>query len=713
MKSTIGILILLVCLFHTSSFAQDVPEIEGTPPDTLLYETDEIMITGTRTEKRIIDIPFSVYRIDQSQYRYDKKTSVNDVLGNIPGLFMQSRYGNHDVRISIRGFGSRSNSGIRGVRILLDEIPESEPDGQTRIEAIDFHSIGSIEIVKGNSSSLYTNAPGGVINFINDINFNNTFAINFNQMGSFGLYENGFKAGVKTEDYRYLLTYKYHNFDGFRKHSQDNWHILNTVLEVTPTDRSQLKILGYMAFGMIRLPGSLTKSEFEEDPYQPAQREIDLDYRRVSNKGRVGLSFTSQLDKKGNNELQILGYGTIKYFERADSRYRIINRYGLGGTIRFVNKSVLFGKHLNEFTIGTDLLYQSGPVELYQNIGGQKSDNLTGLNDETIGNAGFYFQNTFGVVPGKLDLMLTGRYDDVYFNSKNMLLAAQNDERTFGDFTPKVALNYKFTPYLAAYSSYGISFDSPAGNELDNFPTSSNPGKIFNPDLKPQKSNNFELGMKGNIVSRGTEFFNNIFFDAAFFNNLISDEIIPFEVYGDVFFRNAAETRRTGVEIGADVEIYKGLKLNTAFTFNDFKYDIYDAETISIDSLGNITTTNESLAGNIVPSVPEQMLYVALSYQRQFSPNVTGFIKATTRYVGSMYVNDQNSEQTDSYNIFGGTVGLDLNFGRFNVLLSGGVDNIADEVYVGFVNMNSSSNRFYEAGEPRNFYGSLNLGYRF
>lgn len=713
MKIFIGLSILILFLCTSTSFAQDVPDVEGVPPDTLMYETDEIMITGTRTEKRIIDIPFSVYRIDQSQYRYDKKTSVNDVLGNIPGLFMQSRYGNHDVRISIRGFGSRSNSGIRGVRILLDEIPESEPDGQTRIEAIDFHSVGQIEIVKGNSSSLYTNAPGGVINFINDITFNNTFAINFNQMGSFGLHENGLKTGIKTEDYRFLLTYKYHNFDGFREHSQDNWHILNTVLEVTPTDRSQLKILGYMAFGMIRLPGSLTKSEFEEDPYQPAQREIDLDYRRVSNKGRVGLSFTSQLDKKGNNELQILGYGTIKYFERADSRYRIINRYGLGGTIRFVNKSILFGKHPNEFTVGTDLLYQSGPVEAYQNIGGQKSDNLTALNDETIGNAGFYFQNTFGVVPGKLDLMLTGRYDDVYFNSKNMLLAAQNDERTFGDFTPKVALNYKFTPYLAAYSSYGISFDSPAGNELDNFPTSSNPGKIFNPDLKPQKSNNFELGMKGNIVSRGTKFFNNIFFDAAFFNNLISDEIIPFEVYGDVFFRNAAETRRTGVEIGADIEIYQGLKLNTAFTFNDFKYDVYDAETISIDSLGNITTTNESLAGNIVPSVPEQMLYVALSYQRNFTPNVTGFIKATTRYVGSMYVNDQNSEQTESYNIFGGTLGLDFSFGRFNLLLSGGVDNITDEVYVGFINMNSASNRFYEAGEPRNFYGTLNLGYRF
>ena len=696
-------------MFTSAAYSQDV---EDEPKDTLEYETDEIMITGTRTEKRIIDIPYSVFRVDQSAYKFEKKTAVNDVLQNIPGLFMQSRYGNHDVRISIRGFGSRSNSGIRGVRILLDDIPESEPDGQTRIEAIDFNSVGRIEIVKGNSSSLYTNAPGGVVNFRNDIWFNSSFGINFNQIGSYGLHENGVKAGVKTDDYRFLMTYKYHNYDGFRPHSEDFWHIVNSVLEVTPDDRTQLKVLGYLAYGLIRLPGSLTATQFDQDPYQAAQREVDLDYRRVSNKGRVGISLTMQLDKKRQNELEVLGYGTIKYFERADSRYRIINRYGVGGTIRFVNHSTIFGRD-NEFSVGTDLLYQTGPIETYQNIGGQKSDNLTALTDETIANSGIYFQNTLNLIKGKLDFLFTGRYDNVVFDAKNRLLDAQSDKRTFGDFTPKFAFNYKFTPYLAAYTSYGISFDSPAGNELDNFPTSSNPGRLFNPDLQPQKSNNFELGFKGNIVSRGTKFFNNVFFDATFFNYIVSDEIVPFEVYGDVFFRNAAQTQRTGFELGADIEVYKGLKFNTALTINSFSYDEYDAETISIDTMGNIVVSNQNLAVNVVPSVPEQQLYVALSYTHGFTSNITGFIKASTRYVGSMFVNDQNSEETEAYNVFGGNLGLDMNFGKFSLLLSGGVDNIADKVYVGFININSSSNRFYEAGEPRNFYGTLNLGYRF
>jgi iron complex outermembrane receptor protein len=130
--------ILVLVTFSSNLYSQS---------DTTKYQTDEIMVTGTRVETKIIDIPFSVQRIDQSAWVSSRKQGLNDVLTSIPGLFLQSRYGNHDVRITIRGFGSRSNSGIRGVRILLDGIPESEPDGQTRIEAIDFSSIGKIEIV--------------------------------------------------------------------------------------------------------------------------------------------------------------------------------------------------------------------------------------------------------------------------------------------------------------------------------------------------------------------------------------------------------------------------------------------------------------------------------------------------------------------------------------------------------------------------------------
>jgi len=117
MKKLLIINVFVLMLICGDLFSQNEPK------DTVKYRTDEIIITGTRTLKKIIDIPYPVNRIDQSQFAFERKIGINDVLGTIPGLFMQSRYGNHDVRISIRGFGSRSNTGIRGVRILLDGIP--------------------------------------------------------------------------------------------------------------------------------------------------------------------------------------------------------------------------------------------------------------------------------------------------------------------------------------------------------------------------------------------------------------------------------------------------------------------------------------------------------------------------------------------------------------------------------------------------------------
>ncbi len=713
------ILILNICLLLVSHtlIITDIPaqskdslnnKIAEVQADTLEYETDAVMVTGTRVDKKIIDIPYSVMRLKNTQFKFSRKISIDDVLENIPGLFIQSRYGNHDVRISIRGFGSRSNTGIRGIRILLDGIPESEPDGQTRIEAIDFNSIGSIEVVKGNSSSLYTNAPGGVINFINDINFPYTFAVQFNEFGSYELRRNGIKTGIRTNDYGFLNTYSYHNYKGFRPHSQDYWHILNTVLEVTPGDRSNLQVLGYFVDGLIRLPGSLTKEEFEDDPYQANQREIDRDSKRLTKKGRIGIKFKTKFGKNYNQEIEVMGYGTIKYFHRTSRTYRIMDRYGLGNSFRYILKHPVVNLE-NEFAIGGDMFYQTGPIGEYENLGGQKGDQLINLTDETIGNTGVYFSDYLELYNKQLYILLTGRYDNVYFFTKDQLLDSRSANRRFEAFTPKVALNYKFLPYLALYTSFGLSFDSPAGNEMDNYPTSSKPGILLNPDLNAQKSKNFEIGIKGNIKDFDAKMFGNVLFEMTYFNYIIDDEIVPFEVYGDVFFRNSAKTIRNGFEAGIDVEIIEGINFQGSYSFSDFSYDTYNA--LAIDE--NLDTTFQNYSNNVVPSVPKHNLFFAVSCAYPFTSGITGFIRSSFRHVSSMFVDDINSEKTDAYNVLNASIGLDMVFGKFNIITSAGVNNIFDKIYSGFLNINSSDRRFYEAGEPRNFYGGINFGYSF
>jgi iron complex outermembrane receptor protein len=705
------IILLLTVIGSMQLRAQEVLVVGDesiTKVDTLQYETDEVVVTATRVERKIIDIPYPVIRLKNTQYKFSKKVSVDNVLENVPGLFLQSRYGNHDVRIAIRGFGSRSNTGIRGVRILLDGIPESEPDGQTRIEAIDFNSVGSIEVVKGNSSSLYTNAPGGVINFINDIYFPYSFVTQFNEFGSYELRRNGLKFGVRTGKYGFLGTYSYHNYKGFRPHSEDYWHIFNTVVDVLPGDGTNLKVFGYFVDGLIRLPGSLNKAEFDEDPYQANSRDVGRDAKRISTKGRLGLLFNTDFGGSKHHQLEVLPYGTIKYFERTAANYRIITRYGIGNTLRYIYRSGIAGLD-NEFSLGSDLLYQAGPVESYNNIGGVKGDNLQALVNEIISNVGFYFSDYLELYNKQLYLLLTGRYDKVLFKDQDQLLNSRSNQRNFEAFTPKAALNFKLTPNVAIYTSYGLSFDSPAGNEMDNYPTSSDPSVQLNPDLNAQKSKNFEIGIKGNLRSFDEQMFNNVSFEATFFHIFIENEIIPFEVYGDVFFRNAAKTNRNGLEIGASVDIIEGLNVQGSYTYSDFTYDEYIALTID----ENLDTTSKNFAGNYAPSVPQHNAFFAAAYNHKFTRDITGFIRGSIRYVSGMYVDDANSDKTNDYTILNAGIGLDMVFGRFNLLLTGGLNNISDQVYVGFININSSNGRFYEAGEPQNFYAGLNLGYAF
>jgi len=703
---------LLFVLFAGSSsiLAQQITLADSVTAteDTLFRELDEVVITATRVPERIIDIPYSVVRLNYSNYQFDRKIGANDMLSSVPGLFLQSRYGNHDVRFSIRGFGSRSNSGIRGIRILLDDIPESEPDGQTRIEAIDFNSIGRIEIVKGNASSLYTNAPGGVANFINDIEFDNSSLVQFNQFGSFGLFRNGIKAAVRTDKYRLLNTYSYQNYNGYREHNNEYWHILNTVVETTPSEHTRLTILFYFVDGMIKLPGSLTKAEFEQDPWQANPKSVSRDEKRITTKGRIGIRYNATFGKKLNNDIEITTYGTIKYFERTSREYRIINRYGLGLSGKYILRH-RFGDRTNEFMVGGDIFAQPARTEYYDNINGQRGDQINQLTSENIGNKGFFISDNFEILPEKMFVLVTGRYDNVGYHLEEETLPSRKDQLRYQAFTPKIALNYKILPLMAVYGSFGYSFDAPAGNELD----SPDPQVLFNSDLKPQESQNFEAGIKGKLYQRDSRWFKRVLFEATGFYIIVDNEIVPYEVLGDVYFRNAAKTHRLGTELGGLVEIWKNLNFEASYTWSHFRYQDYIARTIEVDTLGNFIQTDQDFSGNIVPSVPTHNLYLALSYAHPFGKHFNIFAKASYQGISGLWVDDANTDETASYNLLNSVVGVDMRFGKFSMMISGGVNNIFDVTYVGFTNTNSADKRFYEAGAPRDYFASLNLGYRF
>jgi iron complex outermembrane receptor protein len=711
MKNTLLILCFAFTLF---SFAQENAHrdsIKNETEDSLKYQLEEFTTVGTRTQERIIDVPYSVFSVDKKELSFGKKVSAKDVLADVPGLFLQSRYGNHDIRISIRGFGTRSNSGARGVRILQDGIPESEPDGETTIDAVDFTSLGGVEVVKGNLSSLYANAPGGVINFKSDLYFLHNYASLTNQIGGNGLRQNGFKFGIADKENRLFFSYNKRNMNGYREHNIEGQHLVNTVYEGYLGNGSTISVLGNYVDGQIQFPGSLTKEEIAHNPFQADTLAVSQDFKRVTKKGRIAVRYQKTVREQESgaiSEFELTGYGGIKELQKTDNIFfTYATRYSLGTLARFTNRSQIF-RRKNIITIGMDFAHQSGPVTSFDNLSGERGISVLDEFNESLSNLGLYGLEKFSIVEEKLDVVISSRFDRNVF-SKNIFIpfGLRDTTRAFQKLTPKAGLNFKLSPEVALYTSYGLSYDFPALSELENTPLSSAPMYSLNPDIKAQRSFSFELGMKGNLLNQESEFMRAVIFDITFFNYSIKDEIVPFVINQKTYFRNAGQTERTGIEIGIRTEPFEEIELTTNYTYTHFRYGDYVVTNYT--TAGNVA---EDYSNNVVPSVPQHILNLILVHEFELSEDFSGILLWDCDYISEMFVNDKNDETSRGYFYGNCMIGINYSYDNFGFVSSFGINNIFDKRYVGFININDYYGRYYETGEPQNIYAGLTLRYK-
>ena len=137
------------------------------PDSTAVVPLDEIEVTVLRTPILLGEVPFSVSVLGQSALTLGKAgLSIEEALQGLPGVQVQNRYNSAmGERISIRGFGARSQFGVRGVTVLVDGIPATLPDGQSTLDHLDIGTLGRVEALRGPGSSAYGNGAGGVLRF--------------------------------------------------------------------------------------------------------------------------------------------------------------------------------------------------------------------------------------------------------------------------------------------------------------------------------------------------------------------------------------------------------------------------------------------------------------------------------------------------------------------------------------------------------------------
>ena len=158
---------VVTLLMSIAMLAPWTPEIAAQEPLDAVIPLDSMVVTVLRGTVALDRAPYAVsVSSGQALQLGNTGFSLDEALQGIPGLQVQNRY-NYTVgeRISIRGFGARSQFGARGIKILVDGIPATMADGQSTLDHLDIGSLGRAEVLRGPAAAIYGNGGGGVLSF--------------------------------------------------------------------------------------------------------------------------------------------------------------------------------------------------------------------------------------------------------------------------------------------------------------------------------------------------------------------------------------------------------------------------------------------------------------------------------------------------------------------------------------------------------------------
>ena len=694
----------LLCL--TACIAQSLyAESESQPS---IQRLPTIKVEATRSETHILDTPASVYRIDQAQHQNNMGINLTETLKGIPGLQLNNRENYaQDLQLSMRGFGARSTFGVRGIRLYVDGIPATMPDGQGQTSNIDLNSLDHIEVLGGPFSSLYGNSSGGTI-LTTTKEGQGRDSI---ELGYSGGSHHKNRADIvlqggadKANEPSYVVSSSYFDTDGYREHSQAQKVLSNAKLTWNLVDGSKINWLMNYVDISANDPQGLTRAQWKADPQQQVPFLKQFNVRKDINQTQTGLNWTKPLNDQ--NEI----YSMVYLGHREVTQYQSIpmstqnNPRQAGGVIDFERDYYgadlrWTGKDLlpnTRFSIGLAYDAMNEDRQGYENFILEQNKPNYGVKGElrrdennTLWNLDPYLQASWQFLPTwRLDTGL--RYSNVHYQSKDHYIQGTNGDDSgktdYDKLLPSAAFTWEISPQLSTYLSYAKGFETPTFTEMA-YPTTGTSGINFG--LKPSSSDNYELGLKAQNS------FGN--FTAAIFHSETQDDIVSAGTLdGRSTFQNADKTLRQGVELSWNKSLWRDLTAQASYSYLDATFDA---------NIPNSDPQKVVYSGNYIPGVAKNQAYVALGWQPE-----TGFNAGIdVRYMDKIYVNDSNSDVAPSYTVTSANIGYVWKNNDWKVRSYARVDNLFDENYVGSVIVNDGNNRFFEPADGVNWSAGLSI----
>ncbi len=670
-----------------------------------------MVVTAAPTTVSELDTPAAVSVVNGDEMRQAApRVNLSESLGAVPGLQVQNRQNYaQDLQLSIRGFGSRSTYGVRGLRIYVDGIPATMPDGQGQTSNIDIGSVDTIEVLRG-PSPLYGNSSGGVINVTSQTGTQPPTVEASSYYGSFGTWHYGMKAtgavgdGSHAGDVDYTVSTNRFTTHGYRDHSGARKNLANVRLGVRINDVSKLTLLLNSVDIKANDAGGLTADEWRDNPRQ-SPRGDQYNTRKNTRQTQAGLRYERQLSAQ--DDLSVMMYAG----ERETTQFQSIPRAPqlkpshAGGVIDLTRHYQGIDTRLTHrgellvpvtLTAGLDYENMSERRKGYENfvmVNGAPQYGEQGAlrrNERNLmWNVDPYLQTQWQLTD-KLSLDAGVRYSSVWFDSNDYYITPGNGDdsgdASYHKWLPAGSLKYALTDAWNVYLSAGRGFETPTINELS-YRSDNQSGLNFG--LKPSTNDTVEIGSKTRIG-------NGLFTAALFQTNTDNEIVVDSSSGGRTSYKNAGKTRRQGMELGLDQQFGESWRLKAAWTWLDATYRTNVCDDASCN-------------GNRIPGIARNMGYASFGYQ----PEQGWYAGSDIRYMSDIMANDENTAKAPSWTVVGLTTGYKWSYGRMDMDLFGRIDNLFDREYVGSVIVNESNGRYYEPAPGRNYGIGLNLAWRF
>lgn len=649
----------------------------GTETDTT-YQLSEVIVQAYDHGRSWQDVPVSIGVLNEPDLQRFNNTSLLPVMNTIPGVRMEERSPG-SYRLSIRGSTLRSPFGIRNVKVYWNNLPFTDPGGNTYLNLLDFSAIRQAEIIKGPGGSLYGAGTGGVVLLKapkagageNSIQLTST-------AGSFGLWRYAVSAQHADDNSNIIVQYAHQQSDGYREQTNMVRDFVQMQGSFETNEHQTISANIFYSDLVYQTPGGLTKAQFDENPKQarppggPNPGAVEQMAGIYNKTFFAGLTHDYQWNTRWSNKTGV--YGSFTRFENPFiTNFEKRVEQSLGG--RTATQYQFAKGHLN---FGAEFQHGYSPISVYDNNAGstgdlQNSDEISSTSSLAFAQMEFFLPHEFFLTAGA-----SLNFFKVHYTRLSDTPAFDQDKSFDPVLSPRLALLKKFD-FLSVYSSISRGFSPPTVAEL--FPSTA----VFNSDLNPEQGTNIEVGTKGNFLD------NRLSVDLTLYSFQLDETIVIRRTdEGDDYFINAGETKQQGAELMVSWRnqpslVKPTMMLWSSLTLNRYLFQDYIKDT-------------DDYSDNNLTGVPPMVFALGADFSfKGFYANIT------YTYTDEIPLNDANTVFADAYQLINARIGYrkgkPLPFDVF-----AGVDNALDEKYSLGNDLNAFGGRYFNAAMPVNFY---------